>query len=101
MAGTWTASNLDHFSSPANGQIRHDTSSPQEYSANYNIDLIGGNGDEVTIKLVKWDDSASSFVDVASQTEVIENRVLTADRVFFVNVVPVDLDDGDYLKLQV
>jgi len=101
LAGTWAASNLDHFSSPANGQIRHDTSSPQEYSANYNIDLIGGNGDEVTIKLVKWDESASSFVDVASQTEVIENRVLTADRVFFVNVVPVDLDDGDYLKLQV
>jgi len=101
LAGTWTASDLDHFSSPANGQIRHDTSSPQEYSANYSIDLIGGSGDEVAIKLVKWDESASSFVDVASQTQIIENRILTADRVSFVNVVPVDLDDGDYLKLQV
>ena len=63
--------------------------------------MIGGSGDEVAIKLVKWDESASSFVDVASQAQVIENRILTADRVLFVNVVPVDLDDGDYLKLQV
>lgn len=101
LAGTWTASDLDHFSSPDNGQIQNDAANPQEYICSYTVDLIGGSGDEVSLRLVKWDDSSSSFVVIEQQTQVVENRILTTDRVLFSDLVPVNLDEGDYLKLQV
>lgn len=101
LAGTYTASNLEHFDSPANGQIRHLGDTPREYKFYLNMDVAGTAADVITVKVVKWDNSASSFSDVASQTREVNNFTGSADKAFFVFQGTPTLDENDYLKIQV
>lgn len=102
LAGTFTASGLQHYDSPANGQLRNIGNTPREFVASLSVDITGGSGDEIALKLVKWDDSASSFVDVgAPMVRNIGNFIITTDKASFVNIIPFELDQNDYIKLQV
>lgn len=102
LAGTYTASDLQHYDSPSNGQLRNIGNTPREFVASLSVDIAGGAGDEIALKLVKWDDSASSFVDVvAPMVRTISNFIITNDKASFVNIIPFELDQNDYVKLQV
>lgn len=102
LAGTFTASDLQHFDSPANGQLRNIGNTPREFVASLSVNIAGGQGDEIGLKLVKWDNSASAFVDIeVPQVQTINNFIITTDKANFVNIVPFELDQNDYIKFQV
>ena len=101
LLGTFTASNLAHFDSPSNGQLRHLGDNPREYRLVASIILDGGANDVASIRLRKWDDSAAGFVDLNSQTRQINSLVGGRDVTFFTIIEDIVLDQHDYLFLQV
>lgn len=101
LAGTFAASDLQHFDAPASGQLRHLGLNPVDYKINASIVITGTANDAITLKVVKWDDSASAFVDIVSQTKPINNLVGGSDRGFFDIIKSVRLEQDDYVKLQV
>lgn len=101
LAGTFAASDLQHFDAPANGQLRHLGLNPVDYKINASISLDGSANNEITLKVVKWDDSASTFVDITSQTKPINNLLGGGDQGYFDIIKSVRLEQNDYVKLQV
>jgi hypothetical protein len=101
LAGTWSPTDLQHFDEPSNGQLRHLGDNPREYRVVGTVDISGTSGDDVTIKIVKWDSSASGFTDVFSVSRDVNNLVGGTDLAFFNLDVAVILDENDYVKLQV
>lgn len=101
LAGTYTASDLQHFDSPSNGQLRHLGDSPIEYKINVFGIIDGGSNDEVELKIVVWDDSASAFVDYKSVVRVINNLQGGRDVAYFNFTDNLVLNTNDYVKLMV
>jgi hypothetical protein len=101
LAGTYTVDSLSHFDSPANGQLRHIGDDPKEYRVFVNGILDAGNGDEIDLKIVLWDDSASGFVDQKIVRRVVNNLQGGRDVAFFSFSSTVVLDQNDYIKLEV
>ena len=101
LAGTWTTANLEHFDSPANGQLRHLGNSPREFQVVVSAILDGGPNDELDLKIVVWDDSASGFVDYRTTRRVVNSLQGGRDVAFFTIVTHIILDQNDYVKLQV
>lgn len=101
LAGTWTSNDLQHFDSPSNGQLRHLGSSPREYSIIASLVVDGTSGDDVRIRVRKWDDSASAFVDEFSQVREINALVGGRDVAFFTLLGNIIMDQNDYIILQV
>ncbi len=102
LAGTWTTSDLQHFDSPSNGQLRHLGVTPREFKIRVDLILVGGANDEVEINIRKWDDSASAFVDEKSQVRQI--NALQGGRnvaLFSLSVPSVTMDENDYIFIQV
>lgn len=100
-AGTFTVTNLQHFSMGTNGQFRHDGISPEQYNLILFATLAGTANDVISIKLVKWDASASVFEDIDTQTRVINNSQSGDDLVYFTLGNHAKLNQNDYVKIQV
>lgn len=100
IAGTYTASALSHFDSPASGQLRHLADNPQEYKVFITGSLVSTASDEVSIKVVVWDDSASGFVDYKTRTKVVNNLSGGRNVAFFAFTDNIILDTNDYVKFQ-
>jgi hypothetical protein len=100
-ATLWTATDLQHFDNPAGGQLRHVGSTPREFKVIADFLLDSTSGDDLTLRVVRWDDSASAFITVLDQTREVNNFQGGRDLAFFnVNINTV-LDTNDYIKLQV
>jgi len=46
---------------------------PIEYRIGGNINLDGGANDEVSLRIRKWDDSTSTFSDIYTQNQQVNN----------------------------
>jgi hypothetical protein len=101
LAGTYTASDLQHFDVPANGQLRHLGSIPREYRVNLNLTIVGPANDEVKIIVSRWDNSASIFVEEGTQTRQINSLTGGRNVGFFSLLASSTMDQNDYIKLQV
>lgn len=101
IAGTWTASNLEHFDSPSNGELRHLGTSPREYKCIVNFIIDGGANDDIGIRIRKWDDSASAFVDGTEIRRQVNNIVGGRDVAFYNISFNIELDQNDYVFFQV
>lgn len=99
LAGTYTSSDLQHFDEPSNGQLRHLGESPREYKVIVDMLLDSGSNNEVDLKVVVWDDSASVFVDYKTVRRVINNLQGGRDVGFFNFIDNIILDQNDYVKL--
>lgn len=53
LNGTFTASDLQHFDSPANGRLRHIGINPREFTVNWDFLIDGKNNDNYEIFLIK------------------------------------------------
>ncbi len=71
VLGTWTTGDLQHFDSPANGQLRHLGITPVEYSISWDFVMDGTANDEYRIELIK--DSGGVETVEHSQTRVMNN----------------------------
>ena len=101
LLGTFAASDLSHFDSPANGQLRHFGDNPREYRVFADLTIEGDANNALSIRIRKWDDSASSFVDVSTQARQVNNLLGGRDVALFTIFENVTLDKNDYIFLQV
>lgn len=101
LDGVWTASDLQHFDEPTNGQLRHLGQSPVEYKIGGQLVLDAGGNDEVDLKIVIWRNSTTSFVDGKTQRRVVNNLQGGRDVAYFVLTDNITLNENDYVKLQV
>lgn len=100
-ATLWTTSDLQHFDNPADGQLRHLGNSPREYKAISSLTLDSGSNDVIAVRVLKWDNSTTSFITVLDQTRQVNALVGGRDVAFFNIDINTTLDKNDYIKLQV
>ena len=101
VEGTFTASELEHFDAPSNGQLRHLGVNPREYRVYFDA-IIDGNPNRVlTLQITKWDNSTSSFVSVGQQIRQVNSFVGGRDVAFLNYSTAIILDQNDYIKLQI
>ena len=101
IAGTFTAGSLVHFDSPSAGQLRHLGDDPRNFRVTISASVEGTANETLKMKLTKWDNSASIFVDQITQSRPVNNLQGGRDFAYFDIVKAVDLDVDDYVKIQV
>lgn len=98
MLGTVALSDVQHFDSPANGQLRHLGNNPRDYTVNFDFILDGGANNEYKIELVKNDGSDTV---VYQQTRVVNNLQGGRDVAYFTGLANVILNKDEYVYWQV
>jgi hypothetical protein len=101
FAGASLPAELEHFDSPAAFQLRHLGNNPRDYTVYIDANVDGQASAELALKVVKWDDSASSFVDVFIQRRPVNNLLGGRDVAIFNIQAPIQLDQNDYVKWQI
>jgi len=101
LAGTYTVSGLQHFDSPANGQLRHLGDSPREYQIGAQFVIDGTANDVITIKSVVFRSASTSFEDGKTQTRVINALQGGRNVAYYVYFDNITLNKNDYVKFQV
>ena len=101
LDAVWATGNLEHFDSPASGQLRHLGNSPREFKITVNFNIASTANNEVAIRLRKWDDSLGSFIEFGSRARQINSFVGGRDVGFFNFSFNVVLDQNDYVYFQV
>ena len=94
LAGTQAASDLQHFDSPANGQLRHTGINPKEFVVNFDLVIDGTQNNEIEISLIKVDSLAAETVEY-TQTRIINNLQGGRDVAYFSSQTPVRLNQND------
>ena len=100
MAGTWTASDLQHFDSPAANELRHLGNDPKDFRVSFSFVVDGGSGDNVGIELIKIDTLATATVEF-SQVRVINNLQGARDVAYFTGAFNVRMNKNDLVIWQV
>lgn len=95
------ASSLSHFDSPANWQLRHLGTTPVEFKVDGQLVIDCAANDEVDVKVVIWDDSASAFIDGKTTRRVINSLQGGRNVAYFVIHDSIVLNKNDFIKLQV
>jgi len=101
LAGTYTASTLEHFDVPASGQLRHIGDDPRDYRVSVYVQVEGTAADDITVHLMKYDASAATASIVDSKTRQILNLTGANDYADFSMLDFVILDINDYIYLEV
>lgn len=100
-AAAWTTSDLQHFDNPSGSQLRHLGNTPREYKVVADFLMDSASNDVLTLRVSKWDDSASSFSVVLDQSRQVNSLVGGRDVAFFGININTTLDQDDYIKLEV
>lgn len=100
IAGTWSASDLQHFTSPANGHLQHKGVSPRAFRVVYDIVLECSANKDITLHLV-IDRNGGGTEYVSSQTRVINNLQGGRDVGYFGKTTNVVLDKDDVIRVEV
>ena len=101
LLGTYSSSELQHFDSPANGQLRNVGQSPVDYKVFASLSIDGSQGDDITIAVVIYRDSTGLFENAYEKTRVINQSPGSRDIAYFTISTNVILNQNDYIKLQV
>lgn len=100
MAGTWTASGLQHFDSPAPNELRHLGNDPKDFRISFSFVVEGGQGDNAGIELVKIDTLANVTIEF-TQVRVINNLQGSRDVAYFTGAFNVKLSKNDLVVWQI
>ena len=95
LNGTFATQDLQHFDSPASGQLRHVGINPREFVVNFDFVLEGTQNNDYKIHLYKFDGASSS--SVYNMTRVINNIVGGRDVAFYNGQVSVVLEQNQYV----
>ncbi len=101
IAGDFTSGSLEHFDSPANGQLRHLGDSPREYKIFGNAVVECTQNRVIKLKVVVFDSSSGTFVDYKTQTRVVNSLQGGRDVAYFTMIENIILDKNDYVKFMV
>lgn len=99
LLGTFTNTDLQHFDSPSNGQLRHLGINPREFTVNFDFILDGGPNEEYRIELVQNDGSDDTVI--YQQTRVINNLQGGRDVAYFTGTANAILNQNEYVFWQV
>ena len=99
LAGTFTASNLQHFDDPSNGQLRHVGINPREYTVTFDFVMEGGANDDYKLHLYKFDGTSSA--SIYTMTRVINNNQGGRDVAYFTGQTFVTLEQNQYVYWRV
>ena len=94
LAGTWIATGLEHFDSPANGQLRHLGKDPKQYKVTFDFVLEGTAGDTYELRLVK-DDGAETLQ--FSQQRVVNNLQGARDVAYYGGIAYILMEQNDFV----
>lgn len=100
-ASSWSTLDLQHFDNPTGSQLRHLGNSPREYKVIADFTIESGSGNELALRVEKWDNSASAFETVLTQIRPVNALVGGRDVAFFNININVNLDQNDYVFLQI
>lgn len=101
LLGTFVASSEQHFDSPENGQYRHLGATPREFKITLDLTVASIQGQELILRVKKWDDSASSFVTVQDLFRPINTLPGGRNVAFMPLSVNTILDLNDYVFLEI
>ena len=103
IEGVFLTTGAQHFTGNADGELTHDGIFPNEFTFTADLVIEGTTNDEISVRFMKYDDSASAFVplDYTIVTRPINAFVGGRDVAFIPLLFGGVLDQGDYLKLQV
>ncbi len=101
LAGTQTASDLQHFDQPDPGQLRHLGTSPEEYKVIIDEVIESTANDDVSLKVVVFRSATTSFEDQKTKVRVVNNLIGGRNVALFNFVNNVILHQNDYVKIMV
>jgi hypothetical protein len=101
LNAVWTTSALQHFDSPAAGQLRHLGNNPREYRFTADLSIESTRNDELEVRLRKYDASSTTTSTVDSQRRQVNNLAGGRDVAFFTLLSNVALDQNDYVFLEI
>jgi hypothetical protein len=103
LEGVFTGSGLEHFSASADGKLTHLGVNPREFEITSSLILESTQNNDLSLRFVKWDDSASAFtnLDYTEQTRQVNNLQGGRDVAIFTIINGVVLDENDYVFLEV
>ena len=101
IATAWTPVDMQHFDNPAGNQLRHLGNTPREYKVIADFLMDSASNNVLTLRVSKWDDSASTFSVVLDQSRQVNSLVGGRDVAFFGININTTLDQNDYIKLEV
>lgn len=101
--GTPIATDLVHFDSPATGQLRHLGNNPRDYRYICELVVEGPANNQIACRLSKFDASAgtTSPLTATEQPRQINNLLGVRDVAFFSMYGSIELDQNDYVFLEV
>ena len=99
LLGTYAASDLQHFDSPANGQLRHIGINPREYTVVFDFILEGEQDREYRIHLYK--DDGTTDVSVYNMYRVINKAQGGRDVATFNGQTSITLNQNDLVYWRV
>tara|TARA_R110000765_G_scaffold333909_1_gene424378 strand:- start:42 stop:1874 length:1833 start_codon:yes stop_codon:yes gene_type:complete len=99
LAGTWTATGLEHFDNPVNGHLRHLGNDPKQYQVSFDMVLEGTATETYELRLVK-DDGVTTTLQFSQQRVI--NALQGARNVgYFGGVAYVLMDQNDVVYWKV
>lgn len=98
---TFTPSDLQHFDSPSNGQIRHLGETPREYKVTTQFALASSSNNIVSVRIRKYDSSTTTTSTVFEQEQQVNNFAGSRDVAFSTIITKAILDQNDYLFMEV
>lgn len=98
LNGTIENTDMQHFDSPSNGQLRHLGNNPREFTVNFDFVLDGNPNRDYKIELVKNDGAPNV---VYQQTRVINNLSGGRDVAYFTGLANVILNQNEFVYWQV
>ena len=101
LNAVWDSNNLQHFDSPSGGQLRHLGNDPREFKITVNFIIESNANNDVGIRLRRWDNSASSFVEFNERARQINSFVGGRDSGFYNFSFNTVMDKDDYVYFQV
>lgn len=101
LLGTFTASDLQHFDSPANGQLRHLGFTPREYKITAVLTVDSTSNNVLNIKVRRFNFATTTFTDISTQARQVNALVGGRDVAFFTIISNITLDQNDYVFLQI
>ena len=94
ILGTQTMTDLQHFDSPANGQLRFNGNSPSEYSVTWDFILDGVQNSEYCLELIRDRNGVEEIIH--QQIRTINNLQGGRDVAYFTGGHHENLIDGDF-----
>ncbi len=101
LAGTYLASEIVHFDSPSNGQLRHLADEPLDYRIDADIPVIGTGNDMLKVAVVKYRAATASNVIVQEQERRVNSVSGPNDTAFFNIATTTEMDVDDYIFFQI